>query len=186
MKGRTIRVAITIGAGLATLFISSSVASAHTQLLSTTPQAGQILRESPARVSATFDQILLPTGDAMVVTDAEHNFVDIGTAQLDGPTISIAVKPKLPDGIYQAAYRVISADGHPVESAFSFTVGVPKLTGTLNPQNQTVVPEAISQTEWLRFLWIALALGIALVATIGVIRRRKTRGVSSHDETPKN
>ena len=89
MKGRTIRVAITIGAGLATLFISSSVASAHTQLLSTTPQAGQILRESPARVSATFDQILLPTGDAMVVTDAEHNFVDIGTAQLDGPTISI-------------------------------------------------------------------------------------------------
>ncbi|MDP2288167.1 MAG: copper resistance protein CopC [Actinomycetota bacterium] len=163
------------------LLIPAGAASAHTLLLSTSPKVGQHLISSPTRVSATFDEILLPTGGAMVVTDAEHHFVHVGAAKLDGATISVAVQPKLPDGTYQAAYRVISVDGHPIESAFTFTVGAPTTTSTLNPKPAMTGSAAATQTEWMKYLLPALAFGLALVVAIGIIRRRSIRVESNHD-----
>jgi len=165
---------------LVALLIPSGTASAHTQLLSSTPQAGQHLIASPSMVSVTFDQILLPTGGAMVVTDSQHHFVNVGRVKLDGATISVAVKPNLPGGTYQAAYRVISADGHPIESAFTFTVGKTADTTVPTPASVAGGPTSPPTASLLPFLWLALAVILVSVALL-LVRRRSSQTRRTHD-----
>jgi hypothetical protein len=51
--------------------------------------------------------------------------VDQGTPQVLDSTVTEHLAPVVTDGAYTLAYRVVSADGHPVEKTFGFT-----LTGT--------------------------------------------------------
>jgi methionine-rich copper-binding protein CopC len=173
-----------VAVALAMTIATATSASAHTKLISSTPMAGQHLKKSPARVSATFDQVLLPTGDAMVVTDAQHHFVSVGTAQLEGATISVAVKPDLPDGVYQAAYRVISADGHPVESAFTFIVGSASTASAAPTLQPAGAAAAADQPALVKFFVPGLVACFVLFVASGAIRRHRSRRDSTDDEVP--
>ncbi|WP_171909078.1 copper resistance protein CopC [Paenibacillus sp. GP183] len=60
--------------------------------------------------------------------------------------------PKLPDGIYTVSYRIISADGHPIENSYIFTVGQAGDLTIKNAANVYVSKVGISQNDWL--YWI--------------------------------
>ena len=56
--------------------------------------------------------------------DASLHRVDTGKIErLDGNVIRAALKPKLLDGGYVVAWRVVSADAHPISGGFTFRVG---------------------------------------------------------------
>ena len=46
----------------------------------------------------------------------------LGEQVIDGGTVTVSLPSPLPDGTYTVAYRVVSADGHPVQGAYQFTV----------------------------------------------------------------
>ncbi|MEA3055644.1 MAG: copper transport protein [Actinomycetota bacterium] len=97
-------------------------ASAHAQLESTTPAAGSILNTAPDTIELSFSEHV--TVDSVKVIDAGRHRVDTGkTTKLDGRTVRAALKPKLPDGGYVVAWRVVSADSHPIGGGFTFRVG---------------------------------------------------------------
>ena len=126
MRGRTpIRCAI---AALAATLLVPAVASAHAVLESSEPGRGAALERSPEEVSVRFNEPVEAAFGGVRVYDREGERVDSGEAfrpQDRSDSIAVSLPSALPDGIYTATYRVVSADSHPISGGFTFTVGDP-------------------------------------------------------------
>jgi copper transport protein len=103
-------------------------AQAHALLGETNPTEEAIVEESPEQVIATFNEPVEIAFGALRVYDTEAKRVDRGESSHpngDPASVAIALEPGLPDGTYTVTYRVVSADGHPIQGAFVFHVGRP-------------------------------------------------------------
>lgn len=163
------RLLITITLGLITiatvLGLSTGVASAHANIVATTPADGTSVTPSPASVSATFSERVSIGVGGLTVRNTRGLRVDTGSSALDsaGTTVSVALQPTLPDGTYVATYRVLSGDGHPVSASFLFGVGsgpVDKTAATGGPANR-VWEISGAFARFLMYLSAMLAAGLA-------------------------
>ena len=110
-------------AALAALLIAVPAASAHSDLESSDPPDGATLAAPPAAISFTFNEDLLPQGNAITLTElATGTRLALGAVQVSGDTASVAWPEVSPAGGYRAAYRVVSADGHPIDGTITFEV----------------------------------------------------------------
>lgn len=75
---------------------------------------------TPSEIVLTFDQPAVAMGTRVVVTGPSGP-VQTGTARLVDDTVTRAVAGGAPAGAYTVAWRVTSADGHPVSGTFTFT-----------------------------------------------------------------
>lgn len=99
-------------------------ALSHAYLVRSRPQARATLARAPERVELWFNERLEPTYSRMSVWNATGQRVDAGdgrVAPAEPTQLSVSVPP-LPAGTYTVRYRVLSVDGHLVESEFAFTV----------------------------------------------------------------
>ena len=112
---------------------SAAAASAHAELISTDPAAGSRLATAPKSVTLTFGEHVEISLGAVRVYDANGRSLGVSAARHpDGHSEKVTVDlPKLSDGTYVVAWRVVSADSHPVHAAFTFTVG--NATSTVKP-----------------------------------------------------
>ncbi|MBV9315805.1 MAG: copper resistance protein CopC [Pseudonocardia sp.] len=118
------------------LLASTAVASAHAVLTSTDPAGGSVLPTLPPEVSATFAEAVELPPNAMRVFDP--NGVEIDNGKPSHPpgrpaTVRVGVHAVATLGSYTVAWRVISADTHPVSGAFTFAVGHPSATLPIAP-----------------------------------------------------
>ncbi|MFL6022819.1 MAG: copper resistance CopC/CopD family protein, partial [Marmoricola sp.] len=136
-------------------------ASAHTELLGSDPAAGAVVPQAPDQVTLTFNEPI------RVVARAVHLFTAEG-AELRSPATSVdsRVLVDLPGalapGSYTLAWRVISADGHPVSGALVFSVGAPSssVAPVVRASGSGAVQVAISAVQALVYLGIFLAVGL--------------------------
>ena len=113
-------------ATLALALAAPAAAEAHAVLESTRPGAGSSLASAPAEVSVRFDEPVEATFGAVRVFDPEGSPVPTGELVHEQPEeVAVSLPEELPDGVYTATYRVVSADSHPVSGGFTFTVGDP-------------------------------------------------------------
>ncbi|MFI0964455.1 copper resistance CopC/CopD family protein [Streptomyces sp. NPDC021080] len=113
------------------LFGGVGGASAHAALTGTDPQDGSVLKSAPRRVTLTFSESIGLFDDSFRVLDPENRRVRTGEAEhADGrsDTAGVTLPRGLGDGTYTVAWRVVSADSHPVSGAFTFSVGEPSTT----------------------------------------------------------
>ncbi|MDO9485205.1 MAG: copper resistance protein CopC [Actinomycetota bacterium] len=151
---------------LSFLGLGAGVASAHTELMSSTPANGAVLANPPASVSFVFGEPLLPTLDTVSINDAEGSNLAQQKVTPTGNQISIQWPNDLPAGEYEVAYRVVSEDGHPLSDAIRFSYGRPTPEATT-----AVTPDAPADEQSTQAIgpW-AIGLGIVLLAgSIGVI-----------------
>ena len=106
------------------LLVGRATAFAHAALVHTEPAAGARLDTSPDHVRLVFSEELDPTlaqlslvsGDGavtkLIVSGDPHDVYAI-----------VAPVTVLPTGAYRVMWRIVSADGHPVEGSFVFRVG---------------------------------------------------------------
>jgi copper transport protein len=101
-------------------------AFAHASLLSTEPSAGGVYDSSPSAITLRFSEPVEVSLGGIRVFDAKtEKRVATGTPEHpngEGAYVT-ADLPDLHDGTYVVTWRVISADSHPVEGAFTFQVG---------------------------------------------------------------
>ena len=100
-------------------------AGAHAVLVGSVPPARATLSAPPARVALSFSERLEPAYARVSVWDAAGAQVDLKDAALEpdnGKVLTVSLRPLGP-GRYTVRYRVLSVDGHVVESSFPFTVG---------------------------------------------------------------
>lgn len=107
--------------GLA-LLLAAGPALAHSRLESSNPRDGASLSTSPATVSLTFNEQMQQGFATLTVIGPGSTAWQKGDTEVSGDTITIAVDPLGPAGVYQIGYRVISQDGHPVSGSVTFTL----------------------------------------------------------------
>ena len=99
-------------------------ASAHAELTGSSPQSGSRLEQPPTAVTLTFTEHVGLVDGGLRLLDSDGDEVDTPEATVDGSTVRWPMPDDLPEGTYAAAWRVASADSHPVSGAVSFGVGV--------------------------------------------------------------
>jgi methionine-rich copper-binding protein CopC len=96
----------------------------HAYLVKSSPARRAVLSGVPARVGLWFNERLEAQFSQATVWNTQGHQVDGGDVQVDpadAKQLSVGI-PTLPPGTYTVKYRVLSVDGHVVESEFSFTV----------------------------------------------------------------
>ena len=92
-------------------------ASAHDELISSSPVVGEVMPAAPEVVSLVFSKEVLPMGAAVIVVDqAGHDWV-AAEAVLNEVTVTAELEPGMPAAGYELRWRVVSSDGHPISGA---------------------------------------------------------------------
>jgi copper transport protein len=154
----------------ALLQMTMAGAFAHASLIETLPADGAMLRKAPADVTLIFNEpvaplvfkLLLPDGSVRPLT---HSM-----------TVDNGLKLDLPDstapGTYLLSWRVVSADGHPVGGALTYSVGGRSAGNAAEAAALSAASSALpisrSQTAaiWLTRLGLYLALFIGVGAAL--------------------
>lgn len=105
----------------AALVLGTAVgAHAHSELLSSSPADGEALDVPPANVTLQFNEAISPAG-LQVVAQGPQGPVTLGTPIIEGASVITPWPADAPGGDYRFAYRVVSADGHPIDGSISFS-----------------------------------------------------------------
>ena len=100
------------------LLAGAGPAEAHARLVRAVPGNGSTLETAPSRVSLVFDENVR-SPSTVVVTGPGGDAVQHGPVEVVDNTASVAVRVTA-TGTYRVAFRVVSADGHPVTGQTSF------------------------------------------------------------------
>ncbi|MFC9469592.1 copper resistance CopC/CopD family protein [Streptomyces coelicoflavus] len=149
-------------------------ASAHAALASTDPGDGTVLRRAPAHVTLTFSESVGLRDDSFRVLDPGGHRVHTGEAgRADGraDTARVALPGELGEGTYTVAWRVVSADSHPVSGAFTFSVGKPSQAAAPVDTGPTEDPLTAGLHKTARYLsYLAVALLVGTAAFVALCR----------------
>ncbi len=164
------------------LLVAVSPAGAHAELESSDPSDGATLVSAPAAIIFTFGEQILAEGNAVTLTDvAADTRLEVGPVKVDGDTVSVTWPESSPAGDFRAAYRVVSADGHPIDGTITFTVQQAVGAAVDSPVAVSASPSAVpaspapvsaspapAQDEADAGL-LAWVLGIGLAVLIGAV-----------------
>ncbi|MFI2431815.1 copper resistance CopC/CopD family protein [Streptomyces sp. NPDC018693] len=162
-----------LGALLVLLLLpGAGPASAHSALRDTDPADGSVVQSAPSAITLTFTESVGLLDDSFRVLDPGSHRVRTGEVQhADGrsDTARITLPAGLGDGTYTVAWRVVSADSHPVSGAFTFSVGAPSATtATIDPgPTEHPLTAALHDTaRYVAYLAAALLIGTAVFAAV--------------------
>jgi methionine-rich copper-binding protein CopC len=111
-----------LGLALFTTVISATSAAAHAELVKITPERNARLTNAPTEVVLEFSEPVSASFATVLVTTASGAIVTKGRPAVVGARITQALNPRLDAGAYRVAFRVVSADGHPVTGGSGFTL----------------------------------------------------------------
>ncbi|NUP18565.1 MAG: copper resistance protein CopC/CopD, partial [Streptomyces sp.] len=149
-------------------------ASAHAALRATDPEDGTVLKSAPRDLTLTFTESVGLLDDSFRVLDPDGRRLRVGEPQHgegNGNTARVTLPAKLAQGTYTVAWRVVSADSHPVSGAFTFSVGKASLTTATVDTGPTEDPATKSLYNLARYLaYLAAALLIGTATFMAVCR----------------
>jgi copper transport protein len=139
--------------------VAAGPASAHAELVASTPGNGERLVEAPDEVVLEFTESVGLLAGGLQLLDADGNRVDTPQPVAEGTTVRWAMPANLGDGAYLVNWRVVSGDSHPVAGAFSFGVGVAPQVVNQTPI-VTAAPWPITGARLAGYLGFTLIAGV--------------------------
>ncbi|HEY9475014.1 MAG TPA: copper resistance CopC family protein, partial [Mycobacteriales bacterium] len=136
-------------------------AYAHAELEATTPNNGQHLATAPQQVTMRFSERVNLIRNGVQVLDRDGQRRNKSEPRTDGGTVVIPLDSGITDGVYTVNWRVVSADSHPINGAFVFSVGTATAAALTGPAENSGVTGPVAVAFWL-FRWAAYA-GLALL-----------------------
>jgi copper transport protein len=141
-----------------------SPAFAHASLIDTNPAHGAELDEAPVEIRLRFNEQVTVAPDGVTLRDAEGAVLSTAPATIssaDPSTVILPVPSDLSNGRYIVAFRVISADSHPIAGAIAFGVGMS--AGSLEDFDFATEDRAVSvvfaASRWTSYAGLALLAG---------------------------
>lgn len=104
-------------------------ATAHATLVSSNPADGAALKKEPTSITLTFNENVATPAQLLVTAPDGTKLAD-QTPSIDGTDIRQTIDASGQSGTYRVAYRVVSADGHPVTGELSYDVAAGERTAT--------------------------------------------------------
>lgn len=142
-----IRTVAALLAALAVVLVPS-IASAHTELVSSDPRNGARLEVAPTTLTLTFNEMISPDLSTVVLSvgdkgDEQRSILPVRQGSTSSTLVADVPPDALPAGdagtLWVATYRVSSRDGHAVEGEWTFrapagdTVADPAATTSTSP-----------------------------------------------------
>ena len=155
---------------IAAIFLfSTSMASAHAVLISSTPAQGERLVTGPRTVSLLFSETISRAELALVGTDGAKTPLE---TSVSGPGVSAQLTRNLPVGVYALNWKVLSEDGHPVSAAIIFAIGEDADVGAFRLQ---AAPTTISTLTWISktVFYVTTLFGVGGVFFSNYVARRR-------------
>ena len=148
----------------------TGVASAHPELVATTPTAGAELDTAPRGVVVRLSEPAEPVGEGITVTGPSGQEVARGPVVVSGSTLTRAIDAH-EQGSYLVEWLAVGDDTHPGRGAFLFSVG--KVTRTTLPGHAAGGIGLQALGRWLSLFGFALGFGVPFAALLsgGMTRR---------------
>lgn len=154
--------------------LGAGTASAHSVVIDSTPANESQIASGPERVSVTFNEALQESFASLTVVGPDGNLWTKSTPAVEGSTVSADLGELGPAGVYTIAYRVTSADGHPVSGTLTFTL-TEEGTGTAGAAASESSGDSDSSGVPL---WPFIALGVVVFGGGLWFALRKPRGAN--------
>ena len=159
--------------GLLVIFLAATpgVASAHAQLESSEPGQSAVLLVPPTRVVLHFGEpVEIDFGSLRVIGPGGAR-VDDGTAHYPGGdthAVTTTLPVNLSDGTYIVAWRVVSADSHPVHGAYVFSVGTAKGAARADAIAASIANQVGDATVGVVYWLLRTAALVGLLTLVGL------------------
>ncbi|MGW2490213.1 copper resistance CopC/CopD family protein [Streptomyces sp. NPDC001606] len=146
---------------------TAAPAAAHAALRGTDPADGSVVRTAPRQLTLAFTESVALLTDSVRIYDPHNHPVRTGPAEHApgrSDTVRVGFPARAASGTYTVAWRVVSADSHPVSGAFTFSVGEPSATPPGPPPQRAENPVTTALhtiARYLAYLSLALLLGTA-------------------------
>ena len=121
-------------------------ALAHTGLESSSPQNGDIINEELQQITLTFES-KVEQGSTFELQNSDGKSIPVENISLSENQMVGNFSNPLENGEYQVTWKIIGADGHPLEGEFSFSVDLPITTET--PSEEQVETQEETQPQSL-------------------------------------
>jgi methionine-rich copper-binding protein CopC len=150
----------------------------HSRLLRTDPADGSVVDTPVPAVTLTFNEPVKQRFTTIVVAGPGGVSFSDGAVRVVDTTVTQRVHP-LRSGQYTVAWRAVSADTHPVQGEFRFSVALPPgLEPTVAPPTRSAGaprPVAGHVNAGSGSVWLAGAVGVAVVVVLAITLRRRRR-----------
>lgn len=179
-----------LGALVVALVLAPAIAaSAHDQLIGSSPANGERLETAPTEVVLHYDDDVLDIGALVLVVDESGRDWVVGDPRISRSDVTVGLDSNMPDAGYQVRWQVVSKDGHPISGVIPFTIGdgeefSSNADGATSgqsasaPQNQA--PDEQSAIGRLVVIGaIGAAIAVAVLALITFLSRRARRAADT-------
>jgi copper transport protein len=155
------RVALAV---LAAGLIAPATASAHATIVRTVPADTAVVETEPRTVTLTWSEPVDLGAHALRLLDGTGRELRVPAPRHHGATAVLTLPRGLARGTYVVAWRVVSADSHPVSGAFSFSVGAPSAVVFSPDESVSATVRTLDGIgRAVAFLGLALLLGAAVL-----------------------
>lgn len=103
-------------------FLRVPEVDAHAELVETIPAANEILPTPPDHLEIVFNEPVTPVERQFRLFDSSQTLTTLAPHPV-GSSLHVSLPDGLKRGSYVLAWRVISADGHPISGVLPFAIG---------------------------------------------------------------
>lgn len=115
-----------ISATLILLFTFTTTVSAHTGLTISSPADGEYITEDVYEIVLEFNSKIESTSTVKVFDESKEEII-ISNTQVSDNVITGGFMSPLDNGAYTVEWKIIGADGHPIQGTYSFMVSQDEL-----------------------------------------------------------
>ncbi|GIG58559.1 hypothetical protein Lfu02_29310 [Longispora fulva] len=172
------RALVVVALAFTGLLATAAPAAAHSTLEGSSPTDGAIVKQQITEVSLRFNEGVDGRFSTVVVNGPGNVSYSVGDLSVTDNTVSQPVHP-LKSGDYKVAWRVVSADGHPVTGAFGFTAAIP---GDQEPSEGPKPGKKSTESDFAAPAWLWWAAGggaLLAVLALGLVLGKKRGKVSA-------
>jgi copper transport protein len=171
---RLLKPGVLVAGALAFLMLSATPALAHASFEGSEPGANSQVQTSPKQIVLRFSESVTVEKNAIKLYDSKQKAISTGKygrEKGDSSTVTVPV-PKLAEGTYAVTWRVVSADSHPIDGAFTFAVGNVAINSKTNDLardllskqggGNDVVGSTFAVVRFLAFFGLAVFVGVCM------------------------
>jgi copper transport protein len=163
---------VLLGAVLVLFLLGGAgTASAHAALRDSDPRDGVVLKSAPRQITLSFTENVSLLDDSIRVVDPDNRPVETGEPGRAGKrsdTVRVTLPDDLDNGTYTIAWRVVSADSHPVSGALLFSVGERSETKAVatTPTEDPIVASFYNIARYVAYGGLALLIGVTVFTAL--------------------
>lgn len=131
---------------IAFILLFSNNVFAHTGLESSTPAQGSTVTEQINEITLTYLTKIEETS-SFTITNSTEESVEVEGITVSENVLTGNVKDSLENGAYKINWKIIGADGHPMEGVIDFVLDAPEETEAVEPITESINEEESIQSD---------------------------------------